>query len=256
MIKFFRNIRKSLLMENKTSKYLKYAIGEIILVVIGILIALQINNWNEERKQRNLEMDYYCQLFEDVSQDAIQVNYQIEKSEDRLSSANTMLEMLQSDHPTYDKVMHEALGTLSLITYTLRPNITAFEDLKSSGNLNILKDNAIKTKVTDYYSKLDGMIDVADVNADGAVNLFYNQTDFADIGWQYIDFVREGIDTTKVDFMKLNPEAEISEENIKKLTSCAVFFVGVNTRNKNLYQSILTEILEMKELLNQKCQKH
>ena len=60
MIKFFRHIRKSLLMENKTGKYLKYAIGEIILVVIGILIALSINNWNEERKNRILEDDYYC----------------------------------------------------------------------------------------------------------------------------------------------------------------------------------------------------
>ena len=52
MIKFFRNIRKNLLSEGKTSKYLKYAIGEIVLVVIGILIALQINNWNENRKTR------------------------------------------------------------------------------------------------------------------------------------------------------------------------------------------------------------
>lgn len=50
MIKFFKHIRKSLLMENKTSKYFKYAIGEIVLVVIGILIALQINNWNENKK--------------------------------------------------------------------------------------------------------------------------------------------------------------------------------------------------------------
>ena len=50
MIKFFRKIRQRLLTENKFSKYLLYAIGEIILVVIGILIALQINNWNEGRK--------------------------------------------------------------------------------------------------------------------------------------------------------------------------------------------------------------
>lgn len=49
MIKFFRKIRQNLLSEGKTGKYLKYAIGEIILVVIGILIALQINNWNENR---------------------------------------------------------------------------------------------------------------------------------------------------------------------------------------------------------------
>ena len=54
MIKFFRNIRKNLVAENKTSKYFKYAIGEIVLVVIGILIALQINNWNESRKLQYL----------------------------------------------------------------------------------------------------------------------------------------------------------------------------------------------------------
>ena len=55
MIKFFRKIRYDLMEKNKTSKYLKYAIGEIILVVIGILIALQINNWNEEQKLRKEE---------------------------------------------------------------------------------------------------------------------------------------------------------------------------------------------------------
>ncbi len=53
MIKFFRHMRESLLLENKTSKYFKYALGEIILVVIGILIALQINNWNEDKKIQN-----------------------------------------------------------------------------------------------------------------------------------------------------------------------------------------------------------
>ncbi|TXG38717.1 DUF6090 family protein [Seonamhaeicola maritimus] len=57
MIKFFRNIRKKLLKEGKTVKYFKYAIGEIILVVIGILIALQINNWNEN--QRLLKKEHY-----------------------------------------------------------------------------------------------------------------------------------------------------------------------------------------------------
>ena len=50
MLKFFRSIRRQLLNENKTGKYFRYAIGEILLVVIGILIALQINNWNEGRK--------------------------------------------------------------------------------------------------------------------------------------------------------------------------------------------------------------
>ncbi|MCK0178015.1 DUF6090 family protein [Flavobacteriaceae bacterium S0862] len=62
MIKFFRKIGQNLLMENKTGKYFKYAIGEILLVVIGILIALQINNWNENQKDRIIEKEMLTEL--------------------------------------------------------------------------------------------------------------------------------------------------------------------------------------------------
>ncbi|APX99918.1 DUF6090 family protein [Lacinutrix venerupis] len=69
MIKFFRKIRQNLLSENKFSKYLIYAIGEIVLVVIGILIALQINNWNENRKQQAEITDIYTQIVLDLDND-------------------------------------------------------------------------------------------------------------------------------------------------------------------------------------------
>ncbi|MGB5420146.1 DUF6090 family protein [Algibacter sp.] len=69
MIKFFRKIRQNLLSEGKTGKYFKYAIGEIVLVVIGILIALSINNWNESRKEENLKENYYQQLLSDFEID-------------------------------------------------------------------------------------------------------------------------------------------------------------------------------------------
>ena len=69
MIKFFRKIRQNLLLEGKTGKYLKYAIGEIVLVVIGILIALSINNWNESRKEEKLKENYYQQLLSDFEID-------------------------------------------------------------------------------------------------------------------------------------------------------------------------------------------
>ncbi len=62
MIKFFRKIRYDLMDKNKTGKYLKYAIGEIILVVIGILIALSINNWNENRKSKRVADEIYRNL--------------------------------------------------------------------------------------------------------------------------------------------------------------------------------------------------
>ena len=74
MLKFFRKIRQNLLMENKTGKYFKYAIGEIVLVVIGILIALQINTWNENRKSKDIVKNYYVQILQDLSKEYINLN--------------------------------------------------------------------------------------------------------------------------------------------------------------------------------------
>ena len=69
MIKFFRKIRQNLLSEGKSRKYFKYAIGEIILVVIGILIALSVNNWNEKRKNNLLKQAYIKNLKIDLNTD-------------------------------------------------------------------------------------------------------------------------------------------------------------------------------------------
>jgi len=74
MIKLFRNIRQSLINEGKTTKYFKYAIGEILLVVIGILIALQINNWNEARKARVKEVEILKDFQKGLSFDILQID--------------------------------------------------------------------------------------------------------------------------------------------------------------------------------------
>tara|TARA_R110001606_G_scaffold393106_2_gene562718 strand:+ start:341 stop:1087 length:747 start_codon:yes stop_codon:yes gene_type:complete len=73
MIKFFRKIRQNLLMENKTGKYFKYAIGEIVLVVIGILIALQINNWNENRQNNRFIKTNLHGVLEELKKDSTMV---------------------------------------------------------------------------------------------------------------------------------------------------------------------------------------
>jgi uncharacterized membrane protein YgaE (UPF0421/DUF939 family) len=69
MIKFFRKIRQKMLTENKFGKYLTYAIGEIILVVIGILIALSINNWNENKKSENQLNNIYNEVESNLKSD-------------------------------------------------------------------------------------------------------------------------------------------------------------------------------------------
>ncbi|PQB06767.1 hypothetical protein BST83_06060 [Polaribacter filamentus] len=74
MIKFFRNKRYDLMENNKTGKYFKYAIGEVILVVIGILIALQINNANEHLKSENIKQNYYIQIAADLDKEVENIN--------------------------------------------------------------------------------------------------------------------------------------------------------------------------------------
>ena len=71
MIKFFRNIRQRLLSENRVDKYLIYALGEIVLVIVGILIALQINDWNDHRKNEILFKTYRTNLIKNLVKDSV-----------------------------------------------------------------------------------------------------------------------------------------------------------------------------------------
>jgi hypothetical protein len=97
MIKFFRKIRQRLLTESKFSKYLLYAIGEIILVVIGILIALQINNWNEERKTKQRLNDFLTEIQNDLSDNILKANDII----DKFIAQDSMLRNIRQDKVSY-----------------------------------------------------------------------------------------------------------------------------------------------------------
>lgn len=78
MLRIFRNLRKQLLANNKVGAYLKYAVGEVILVVVGILIALQVNNWNENRKQRAKELHYLANLKNDLNLNIAEIDRYID----------------------------------------------------------------------------------------------------------------------------------------------------------------------------------
>ena len=117
MIKFFRKIRQDLLSKGKTGKYFKYAVGEIILVVIGILIALQINNWNENKKIENITQDYYKQLLKDLNKDKIY----IEKSISILDSSITNYNNYLNTFKVPDMSIDQAITIQSSMDYLSRP---------------------------------------------------------------------------------------------------------------------------------------
>ena len=110
MIKFFRHIRKSLLTENKFSKYLIYAIGEIILVFIGIAMALQFNNWNETKKTREKERQVLTEIISDLEFTLQDIDRVINKRTNHLkrtiNSISTIIDVLETDKPYHDSLAY------------------------------------------------------------------------------------------------------------------------------------------------------
>jgi hypothetical protein len=140
MIKLFRNIRKNLLSEGKTTKYFKYAIGEIILVVIGILIALQINTWNQERILKIEEKKIVKNIHNEYEQNKKLIKTSIKDSETCIHTLNTLMTLIGKDEESI-----KASNTDSLFFYAynfpiFRPSENTISGLIQSGRLNIIQN--------------------------------------------------------------------------------------------------------------------
>lgn len=150
MIKFFRKIRLDLLSEGKTAKYLKYAIGEIILVVIGILIALGINNWNENRKLEEIRQSYYHQLIEDFEADKAYAENQIQLMESSISSFENYKLIYNQPNLSLTEAF-EAMKNHDWSVLILEFKTSTIKSLLSSGNLNLI-ESALRNKLETYNS--------------------------------------------------------------------------------------------------------
>jgi len=150
MIKFFRKIRQNSIRENKVTNYLKYAIGEIVLVVIGILIALQINNWNENRRGNNIENKILVEISKGLKQDLIDIKSNM--SEHRVG--------LKACEYYYDIFTNKKVQTDSInyyYTYLTRgyisiQNRSGYESLKSRG-LELIKDDSLRNDIIKLYEQ-------------------------------------------------------------------------------------------------------
>ena len=117
MIQFFRHIRKSLLEKNKMGKYLTYALGEIILVVIGILIALQINNWNNQRSEQETLRLFLTEFKEELELNMGSIKQEAKKIEVQLKEKSTLLESRQLDTIPLDTLEHYIETRYILLEY-------------------------------------------------------------------------------------------------------------------------------------------
>lgn len=209
MIKFFRRIRQRLMNENKPGKYLLYAIGEILLVVIGILIALEINNWNESRIKLNKEVELLKGFKNQFQSDLIEMDSSLNFYKESKQSIGIILDHLENDKPYADSLkIHFFLTTRYWMTSDLDNNV--FETLKSIG-VDMITNASIRKRIVRLYEDQDEWIEESEQAYleflyDASANLY--NTRFKDF-WHgdYRDKRVIG-ETVPLDFEKLKTDRE------------------------------------------------
>ena len=235
MIKFFRHIRQSLIMKNQTGKYLKYAIGEIILVVIGILIALQINNWNEARKEtfkerqllNNLRIEFQDNLT-DLDSIALEVDKVILALENVFSRFNPNI---TKPVEGLDQLLSDALNSPNW-----RPSEYLLNNLSNSGGIANLKNEQLKLLLY-KWSRLQNQMHEVDMRTE--------QTGDEIIAYLKQHASLRNIDTKSgiFDYRKSN----LVEDNSKLLSD--PLFENYIDDKLYMYQSTQRILLDARELL-------
>jgi len=179
MIKFFRKIRFDLMEKNKTGKYFKYAIGEILLVVIGILIALAINDWKNEKRIESEEIATLYKLVQDLESDKTRFNDNIEfytKFTKQLKGAKDIIYKQSLSDDEIKKVMNFP----GAIHKDLNPRKTTYSEMVNSGRIYNLSNDSLVNSIIEYYQFLDESIYQNKENRKEFRSLFYGPefTDF------------------------------------------------------------------------------
>ncbi|MFL0354655.1 hypothetical protein [Xanthomarina sp. GH4-25] len=169
MIKFFRKIRQGLISESKFSKYLLYAIGEIVLVVIGIFLALQLNLWSENKKLNDVRQGYYHQLLDDLNKDKVYIEETIAALDSFQLDYHTYLETFKDSNLDPNKAL-ENLFSVNFISLVIGFNTSTIETLENTGDIKLVNPN-IRNKLADYKRSQDFTVKVSFGNDDNKNNI-------------------------------------------------------------------------------------
>ena len=150
MIGFFRKIRRQLADDNKPLKYMRYAVGEIVLVVIGILIALQVNNWNEDYKESRAIKNVLYEIKEDLIQDKAELERNIEIRTEDFEAQKRIINVLETNRGFNENVRSD-LGRIHLARNVF--SASKGYDLLKEMNLGALRDKELRILLTQYYER-------------------------------------------------------------------------------------------------------
>ncbi|WP_431136139.1 DUF6090 family protein [Psychroserpens mesophilus] len=159
-MKVYRHLRKTFIMENKTSKYFKYAIGEIVLVVVGILIALQINSWKQEKNHRIVEQSILNNLKEDFIKNQQEIEVLLFANQKYYRNLNQFIELLKLTPKETTIQIPDTLTMAAIAAPTYIPTTSTIDVIISTGNIDLIKNETLKTAISRFKREL------ADLNED------------------------------------------------------------------------------------------
>lgn len=171
MIKFFRHIRKSLLIENKISKYFKYAIGEIILVVIGILIALSLNNWKEDLENQGEEKRILTGLKQEFEINLSEIERNIKLNTGTKESTVSLILQIRSKNPFGNTKKVDSLLNEVYMFGSFDAQTGLVNEVISSGKLSIISDIDLRDRLKAVTGILDNLEEDYVIRSD----YYYNQ---------------------------------------------------------------------------------
>ncbi len=238
MIKFFRKIRQKLLTENKFSKYLIYAIGEIILVVIGILIALQINNANENRKTENIKNNYYNQIIVDLDKEIENINSRIIFLDSCIITADRYFKYIETPNLETTQIFEEFVKVELNFRY-LAFNTNTIQTLESTGDIKLMPEK-IRNPLIELKREQEHNQRIAKGNYEIYLNA---QQKASQLGYGRLFFKKPK--AIELDVTKNIPEIILTLE---------AGFILKNFTDKLIRDSLLkmlTDINNIKELINQ-----
>ena len=186
MIKFFRHIRKSLLMENKTGKYFKYAIGEIILVVIGILIALSINNWNQDRMTSNKETTILANIHKEFTENKKQLEKIVKKHKEEFTNCAKIISLFPITSKPEPKVLDSLSSYLweSYDGYTYNPSQTSINALTSTSSFDIISNERLRNLLISWSDLVKDYQEEEEHNKNFILN-HYEVYIYKHFGWKF-----------------------------------------------------------------------
>ena len=183
MLPFFRKIRKKMADDNRPIKYARYAIGEIVLVVIGILIALQINNWSEDQKEIKKQIGYLKRMHTDIQEDTIYLRQKIRRAQSEQKSYYDFIHSMYDVQSTKEDFVN-LISSAEWDADELILQDDTFTEITTSGKLDLIRNDQLKASIIEYYRNY-AIADkhIAEMNATG-IDLFEF---FTPIVWKYYD---------------------------------------------------------------------